>query len=250
MARHLWTAWGIGAAGLYIWAVVATGTPVPVRLLYDGYAPPAPYRWVHPPLAQIPGNSPPQSGEGTISLTASGSSPGSVVTGDAQAGIIFPQGTIETRPGETYAVVKLTPLDPATMAPAPPSLRFDGNAYRVDAVYARSRTPIVLRQPATMVLLYPTNATDLLLSSDSGWTVLKAQNIRIAFQIFAPTQTLGVFVAAGPPHPGPPLSLILYRVVTWALWIAVAVVLVFLLRDFLRGRRRSRGGRSGLTPGV
>jgi len=164
------------------------------------------------------------------------------VTGDAQAGVIFPQGTIQTRSGESYAVVKITPLNPATMAPAPPPLRFDGNAYRVDAVYARSRRPIVLRQPATVVLLYPTNATDLLLSSGSGWTALKAQNVRIAFQIFAATQTLGVFVAAGPPHAGPPLSLILYRVVAWALWIAVAVVLIFLLRDFLRGRPRRSGG--------
>ncbi len=224
--------------------VGAWGWPISLRLLYDGFVPPVPYRWVRPPITLAFGNRPPEPGTGLIALTASGSSPGTILTGDAQAGVIFPEDAIEEPSGESSVIVTITPLDPGGIAPVPSGLRFDGNAYRFDAVYAGSRRPLVLRKPATVVLRYPTGATDLLQLSGPRWSPLHASPIEIAFQIYVSTITLGVFVAAGPPTGGLSVSVLVYRGVTALLWAAVVLVVAGLIHDFLRHRqRRRRDGR-------
>src|SRR5207302_8897660 len=164
--------WGLATASLHLPAVAYTWPLAPIRILYEGEAPPLPYRWVHPPAELAQDNQPPQSGAGQISLTPQGSQSTSIVTDDGQAGVIFRFGAITPRTGATSAQVKVVPLDPAPLPRPPSGLRLDGNAYRVDATY-NTGEPIVLRIPMTAVLRYPRHATMLLRSEErrvgTGW---------------------------------------------------------------------------------
>ena len=120
-----------------------------------------------------------------------------MITGDGQCVVVFPDGSIAPREGESQANVKITPLDPGNGAPPPLGMRFDGNSYRVEAVYSISKAAVVLSKPATIVMRYPVHATDLLRYS-GGWVSLKAQVVQATLQVFATTDRLGVFVAAAP----------------------------------------------------
>jgi len=190
-------AWGLVAVGLYLLAGTYVWSRVPARLLYEGEAPPAPYRWVRPPAALASTNERPSPGAGEIGLSPTGSASASILTDDAQAGIIFPHDSVAPRPGATSARVTITPVDPQTIAPPPAGLVFDGNGYRVEATYSTGG-PLVLRRPVTPVLRYPRHATALLRSAGGGWTALDAKRVPAALQIFAASDQLGVFVAAGP----------------------------------------------------
>src|SRR5437879_11455028 len=81
-ARAWMLLWGAAAAALYLAAGAYVWTRVPVRLLYEGEAPPPPYRWVRPPANLPEPNQPPESGTGTIPLTPAGSQSASVLTDD------------------------------------------------------------------------------------------------------------------------------------------------------------------------
>lgn len=193
-----WTlAWGAAAAALYLAAGAYVWPRIPVRLLYEGEAPPLPYRWVRPPANLPEPNQPPEPGAGAIPFTPDGSQSASILTDDGQAAVIFRSGAIGPHAGATSVQVTITPLDPARVAPAPPGLRFDGNAYRMEAVY-RDGTPISLAKPVTSVLRYPKHATMLLRSTGDGWSPLDAHLVAGALQVFASTDHLGVFVAAAP----------------------------------------------------
>jgi len=192
-ARH-WLALGGAAAALYV-AVVFWGWPYQVRLLYDGLAPLPPYRWVHPPAGRSD-NAPPLPAAGTIALDAQGSRGGEISTDDDQALVTFPDGAVAARPGESAFKVTITPLDPAAGAPAPTGRRFDGNAYRIDAVYAGSATPVILATPVTIVLRYPIHATQVLRSSGAEWTGLPTNRFDGSQQVLANSDQLGIFIAA------------------------------------------------------
>ena len=194
--------WGAAAAALYLGAVAYTWPLAPVRILYEGEAPPLPYRWVHPPAALSQDNQPPESGAGQIALSPQGSQSTSIVTDDGQAGVIFRFGAIAPRTGATSAQVKVVPLDPAPLPRPPSGLRLDGNAYRVDATY-NTGEPIVLRIPMTAVLRYPRHATMLLRLAGETWTTLDAHIVPGSLQIFAGTDHAGVFAAVGPAGPPP-----------------------------------------------
>jgi hypothetical protein len=189
--------WGAAAAALYLAAGAYVWTRVPVRLLYEGEAPPPPYRWVRPPANLPEPNQPPEAGTGTIPFTPDGSQSASVLTDDGQSAVIFRFGAIVPRVGATSVKVSIIPLDPGTMASPPPGLRFDGNAYRMQAAYPDG-IPISLAQPVTVVLRYPRHATMLLRSTGNGWSRLDAHVVAGALQIFASTDRLGVLVAAAP----------------------------------------------------
>jgi hypothetical protein len=120
-----------------------------------------------------------------------------ISTDDEQALVTFPQGAIVPRPGETSAKVALTPLDPNTLAPPPRGLRYDGNAYRIDALYTASGAAVDLAGPVTVVLRYPVHATALLRYADGAWTALPRQQVFTGSQqILAASDRLGTFVAA------------------------------------------------------
>lgn len=204
MSRHVSDnrrifACGFAAAMLYLVVAPVVWRTVPVRILYEGDAPVPPYRWVRPPAGLAGTNEPPETGTGAIAIAASTSRPGSITTGDGQALVVFPEGSIEARAGETRVDVRITPLGPSTIAPPPSGLRIDGNAYRIEGVYVPSGRPITLRQPATVIVRYPIHATELLRFSASRWTNLKGHTVSATLQVFAPTDQLGVFAAAASP---------------------------------------------------
>ncbi|TMI82545.1 MAG: hypothetical protein E6H04_04575 [Bacillati bacterium ANGP1] len=193
--RARWVTWGVTAALAYIGAV-AVAWPVPVRLLYDGLAPLPPYRWVHPPAERASDNQAPQLGTGTITFGPSGSRAAEVATGDDQALVTFPQSVIAPRSGAPSVKVVITPLDPATVAPAPNGQRFDGNAYRIEANYATSAEPVILSGPVTVVLRYPVHGTLVCRFTDPGWKTLPTNRFDGSQQVLANSDGLGIFVAA------------------------------------------------------
>ena len=240
-----WLAWGAAAAAVYL-AAVAWGWswPAPIRLLYDGYTPPAPYRWVHPPQSRAGSNERPSPGSGVIPFGAQGSASSSIATGDEQAVIVVPKGAFAPKRGEPSVVVRIDPLDAATVIDSPGTgLVYDSNAYRITATYTNSRDPAPLVGPVNIVLRYATGATVIQRAAGSEWVSLSPTTLPITFQIYGPTNDLGVFVAAGPPPHGLSFSGWAYRIVTIVLWLAVAVVAGLLVRDAVR-RARRKGGRA------
>ena len=232
LALGLVAAAGYLVAGIFVWPAV------PLRLLYEGEAPPLPYRWVRPPRNLPEPNQPPLQGTGTIPFTPTGSQSASVLTDDGQAALILRFGAIAPRTGASSVDVRITPLDPNTVAPAPPGLRFDGNAYRMEA---RDNTgqPVTLLSPATPVLRYPRHATVMLRWADGRWTRLETHVVSGSLQMFGPTDRLGAFVAAAPP-PTPQLSWAAYAPVAAAVAGALAALAALLVV-----RRRAKGaGRS------
>ncbi len=224
------------AAALYAWPLVPVRPLlVPVRPLYDGVAPPLPYRWIHPPANLAAGNQAPEPGTGTITFAPDGSASASVLTNDAQAGLIFSRGGVAPRPGVTSARASIVPVDPNSVAPPPPGLRFDGNAYRMEARYSTGE-PVALLRPVTPVLRYPVHATVLLRSDGRGWVPLDgSKRVEESLQVFARSDQLGVFVAAGPAGPaGTP----------WIAYAAGGAGVIAAAAAFLLARRRARRRRA------
>ncbi len=229
--RRAWLLWGLAAAVCYMASVWTVVRPVPVRILYEGMAPLPRYRWVTPPADLAAGNEPPKGWSASIPFLPRGLQPGSFATGDGQVIAVIRQGAILRHPGEASVRVTLTPLDAAALAPPPAGMRFDGNAYRVEAVYDASGDPATIRIPATIVLRYARHAEELLRLDGSTWTGLIATTVPESMQIFATTDRLGVFVTAGPPWGG--------RAGPWWAYAASIVVLLLASVAFLRGRRRA-----------
>jgi len=187
--------WGTAAAVLYLVVSGMLGTP-PSRLLYDGLVPLPPYQWVHPPGGGS--SSPPRGATGIVAFTGGASGAAEVSTDDLQATITFSQGAVASRPGETSAKVTITPLDAATVAPAPNGRHFDSNGYRFEVLYATSGTPAELAKPVDVALTYATHATVILRAQDQEktWTVLHGPAFPASQQIVVHTDQLGTFVAS------------------------------------------------------
>jgi len=200
---------------------------VPARLLYEGEVPLAPYHWVHPPAALARDNQTPSGGTGEIGLNTEGSGSASILTDDAQAGIIFPHDAVAPRRAVTSAIVRITPVDPAAVAPPPKDLVFDGNGYRVEASY-KSDGPISLRRAVTPVLRYPRHATVLLRWNGGTWTVLDTKRVEAAQQLFAASDRLGVFAAARTTGGG--TSWVVYAAAGAAVLLAAALAAMMLRR--------------------
>ena len=223
---------GVTASALYLIALTM-GWLHPVLLLYDGPAPLPPYRWVSPPRDAAADNQRPASGTAVVTLGVLESMPGDASTEDEQAVISFAEGTFAKRSHESAVKVRLTPIDPLTVAPPPKGLRFDGNAYRIVAVYPASGGQAGLTKHAIVVLRYPLHATVMLRSSRAAWASLPTTRFGESQQLAANTDQLGVFVAAAPAgiaalSPGP-----------WVAAIAAAGALVLAVAVMRLGRRRA-----------
>jgi hypothetical protein len=232
--QRLGLAWGLAAAICYLVVGAQLWPAHPLRLLYEGEAPPLPYRWVRPPANLPEPNQPPSSGAGEIPLTPTGSQSASILTDDGQAALILRFGAIAPRAGASAVTVKITPLDPRSIAPPPDKLVFDGNAYRMEATY-NTGGPATLVKPVTPVLRYPKHATVLLRFSGSGWVAQETHIVSGSLQLFGPTDALGVFVAAAPPN-APPASWGRYAVAAATAGLVIALAAAVLLRR-RRGRR-------------
>jgi hypothetical protein len=230
-------AWGLVASICYLAVGAQVSSVHPLRLLYEGEAPPLPYRWVRPPANLPAPNQPPSSGTGDIPLTPAGSQSASILTDDGQAALILRFGAIAPRAGASAVKVTITPIDPRSVAPPPATLAFDGNAYRMDATY-NTGGAVTLLKPVTPVLRYPKHATVLLRFSESRWVAAETHVVAGSLQLFGPTDMLGVFVAAAPPNVAP---------AAWAPYAvgAAAAGLVVAVAAMILARRRSRRTRSG-----
>ena len=227
-------AWGLAAAVCYIVVGAQVWPANPLRLLYEGEAPPLPYRWVRPPANLPEPNQPPAPGVGDVPLTPTGSQSASILTDDGQAALILRFGAISPRAGASTVTVRITPLDPRSVAPPPGNLAFDGNAYRMEATY-NTGGPANLVKPVTPVLRYPKHATVLLRSTGSGWIAQETHIVAGSLQLFGPTDALGVFVAAAPPRT-PPNPWTRYAAVA----AAAAGLVIAVIATVLARRRRVR----------
>jgi hypothetical protein len=222
-------AWGLAAAATYVLlSLTQLGPPgLPFRPLFDGLAPPRPYRWVVPPPEFAGQNQPPLSGTIDLVLGRMGSKADSLITGDGQAQVTF--GDRAFRPmGEERAVrAQITPVDPAQFGPPPAGLPFNGNAYEVEAEYLPSGRPAPVAREISMAMRYPTHATVILRWNGDGWDRLETGLISANLTVFAATTELGVYVPAGRPQPatrGFPWATLGYlSVVAAALGVALGV---------------------------
>ncbi len=231
-----WFAWGVVIGFFYIVTVAIGLDHLPVRILYDGFAPLPPYRWVRPPANHLGLNEPPAGGSGAIELHGKSSEAVSLATDDGQAVLIVPRDGVVPRPGELLAEVTFTPLDPESLAPPPPGLRFDGNAYRITGVYRTSKASLAFRKQVTVVLRYPVDVTELLQDSGSEWVVVRkdAGVVDASMQVYASTDQLGIFVAAGPLSRPRSTAGLAYGLAAFGLIVMVVGVLLS------RRRRRRR----------
>jgi hypothetical protein len=171
---------------------------------------------------------------GEIPLTPTGSQSASILTDDGQAALILRFGAIAPRAGASTVTVRITPLDPGSIAPPPANLVFDGNAYRMEATY-NTGGPASLVKPVTPVLRYPKHATVLLRSSGSGWIAQETHIVAGSLQLFGPSDTLGVFAAAASPT-APPVPWTRYPAVA----AAIAGLMIALTATVLARRWRVR----------
>jgi hypothetical protein len=195
---------------------------------------------VHPPLELARDNQPPQPGRAALDLNPEGKSPGSVATGDGQCTVIFNDGSVAAGPAGTTLTVTITPLDPASIAPPPAGLRFDGNACRFEAAYGKSGTVPTFGRAVTVVLRYVSYGTQIAqekTADQPAWRPI--QTARYAGHLHllvADVRALGVFAPvapAGAPYVQP---------TPWTAYAAVAAAAVLMVFLLLR-RRPSRRGR-------
>jgi hypothetical protein len=202
---------GIGIAVLYLAGAALSGraSPLTRRPLLDGLAPPVPYRWVKPPPDLAASNKPPASLRASVKLTATGSQIGAFATSDGQINLVLSEGAVPTRAGQTAVAVSIDPVDPATLAPAPPGLTVAGNAYRIQAAYRPSGARIdTLGGRSSVGLVYPLLTTAVaspsghlvLASADGrGWQQLQSTDTPGTHQVSAGLATTGYVMAAVPP---------------------------------------------------
>ena len=189
---------GATLVGVYI-AVGLTAPFGPTRPLLDAIGPQQPYQWVNPDPLFADGNQKPHSVTLTIKLLRSGSETPSIVTPDGQAGLVLPPGSFPAKAGETTINVVVDPLDPLTVGPPPRGMRYDGNAYRFTATYAKSKTPAALVKTATVVLRFPILATKIYRRDGERWSELMSTPLGASQQVYADTTATGTFVAASLP---------------------------------------------------
>jgi hypothetical protein len=150
---------------------------------------------------------------------------------------------IAPQAGESSVRVTITPIDPAAVAPPPADMRFDGNAYRFNAVYQLSDRPARLQKPATIVLRYATAAGQMSRAAPAGpnWTIVKSTNYPGNLQVLvADSEVLGIFTTLAPRG----LSYV-HRTSWWVYAAAAGAPIAALLIGFLPRMlsRRRRGVR-------
>ena len=232
--------WGLLAVGAYLAIAIGLAGNGPILPLYDtGPLPSAPYRWVKPPPEFTTGNIPPEGTKQEVAMTDIGTVAAQVITPDGQAVLALRDGSFAPRLGEIAVLVEIQPLDPAAVDQPPPEVRYDGNAYRITATYAKEGAAAALVNPATVVLRSPLGGTRLLRHQEGvGWIETSAQPVAASLQVFGETDTLGTFAAAQTMHSKP---------FPWV-WVSVGASVVaigagWFAAGYLRKRKRARAPR-------
>jgi hypothetical protein len=167
-SRRLLISFAVAACLYLVAAMVTIGTTGhPLRPLYEGVGPAAPYRWVHPPAAFKATNVPPLSSTQTIPLTPAGTAQTGSSAVDAQLVMNLPGGAIPASAPNTSVLLSITPVDPAKLGRLPPGLYSNGNAYLVTASYQPNKLAIPgATKPIDAVLRTPVPSVALLTSPD------------------------------------------------------------------------------------
>jgi hypothetical protein len=204
--RALAAAAGLAAVAAYLAGAAITNhlNPHAGKVLFDGFAPPPPYRWVSPPPALAASNEQPAGAAATVPLTSGGSDGASVLTPDSQASLFLVRGAFPPRPGQRSVHVEIQPSAPPPNAELPGGFAFDGNVYVFTARYEPGGDAVTkLAFRSTIVLVYPAPLTTgtfehVLLSSGDGrvWTKLTTSVADLQHQAAADVGELG-FYAVG-----------------------------------------------------
>jgi len=162
---------GLGLAGMYLVAAVATlvMSDRPFRPLFDGLAPPLPYRWVNPPKEMARDNVAPVGAGREVPLGPDGSPFVNVTPDDGQLILLLEEKAVAPLSPYTAIAVAVTPVDVFTLGPLPPAMTPQSNAYQVQVTYQPSGPPVIDYQGGTSAIaLVAAGASDALLFSQDG----------------------------------------------------------------------------------
>ncbi len=240
--RRVTAGFGVAALVYVVAAVVTIGTAGhPLRPLYEGIGPSAPYRWVHPPPAFRSTNTPPVAVTESFDLTPTGSQEEPGGSGDGQLALTLPAGAIPPAPGRTSVLLGVTPVDPGKLAPLPLGLFADGNAYLVNAFYEPGHVPIqTAAKPIDAVVRTPVSSVALLASPDGkNWTRIPEQHIPTQAAVSTSFTTFGYLLAAAnvvvvPPGSSSGTSIVL------PVGLGIAALLLLSAAVIWRSDRRRR----------
>ena len=246
---------GLAAGALY--AVVAVSTLLladrPLLPLFDGLAPPPPYRWVKPPPELASSNEQPASITREAPLGPEGSPFLNVTPEDAQAVVVMEAGAVAANPPDTSVRVAVTPHDSGTLGGLPPGLTAVSNAYEVAITYQPSGAVPTLRAGvASSVALTAAGFSDVMLYSPDGasWTrrpdpepLLGGHGLKATLE--APGYFLVTSIDRSPSGKTSPLVYVL--LLGAPVVLVVVLVIVKKRRDAARAQAkadaRKRGGR-------
>lgn len=238
---------GVAVGAVYV--LIALVTPHlsgrPLRPLFDGFAPPAPYAWVNPPAEFAKDNRKPADASQDVTLGPQGSPASNSATADGQAIAGLDNGSIGVHFPDTSVRVKVTPIDPGTLGALPSGLRPEGNAYQVTFTYEPSGQPVpTLAKPGTIALTGAAPVTALLFSADGKtWQDTGGRPFGDSNGLFAQMTAPGYYVSASHNPPRAGASKGGSGGALAAIGIVGGVVLVGIVVGVLLSRRRGRGRR-------
>jgi hypothetical protein len=169
---------GVSLAAVYLLAAVATVvlSDRPFRPLFDGLAPPVPYRWVNPPSENARDNQQPTAASREVAIGPDGSPFVNVTPEDGQAILLVEEKAVAPHPPDTGLAVAVTPLDVGTLGPLPPDLTEQSNAYQVAVTYQPSDQPVTaFNLDTSSIALVAAGPSDFLLYSPDGRSWAKRQ---------------------------------------------------------------------------
>jgi hypothetical protein len=253
---------GLGLAGLYAVVAVATLLLVdrPLLPLFDGLAPPPPYRWVKPPPETAADNEQPAAAEKEAPLGPEGSPFINVTPEDGQALVVLEAGAVAAHPPDTSVRVSVVPHDAGTLGHLPDDLSPAGNAYLVLVTYQPSGAPVaaIKQSPGTTIALTAAGLADAMLFSPvaDDWSKRPdPEPLLGGHGLKTPLEAPGYYLVAsiGRSGGGGGTSPLVY-VLLVAAPVAVVAVLVVARRRQERARARARadarkrGGRGPADP--
>jgi hypothetical protein len=211
-----------------------------VRPLFEGFNSPAPYQWVCPPKAFAATNVSPHVSETDVPLGPTGTPQAGATSSESQLLLNLPAGAIPSSPGATSVHIRITPLCPAKLGPAPAGTVANGNAYKVELTYRPGDQQITaLAKPGNIVLAVPDPGVAILSSPDGlAWQRLPTQQVTGPTSLGATFSQPGIYVGAEPPLTKKKSSGDGGVILVAAITVALALLLGFGPAVYRRLRRR------------
>jgi len=238
--------WKVGAAvgGAYVAIALATFGLSSHRMLplFEGFAPPVPYRWVHPPPQFAASNVAPVATSAPIAFNGGRSLPLFIETPDIQCAVTLSQGALVAHDADRSVQAEITPVDPATLGPVPSGLAADGNAYRITLTYEPSGTQgISVALPGDLFMTTPHRARVVLFSADGrSWSRLPVQSLGAPTSIGAAFGRPGWYLVGTLPSSLHPSAANRSSTIIIAVIVALATAGLGTLAALVRRRHRRR----------